>query len=82
MEAATTPQSAEKWMLDALGAQSGMRDGIDRNTRIKDLDIDSLDLIEIWTMLDEELGVAVDPTELRQSETVGEALDLIKSQLP
>lgn len=78
---ATRPEALGQWILDALGAHSGMRGGVTRDVRIKDLDIDSLDLIEIWQMLDEEFGVTIDPFEMREAETVGEVLDIVSRPL-
>jgi acyl carrier protein len=80
MEATSTPQSVETWILDTLAAQSGNRDLASRDVKIADLDIDSLDLMEIWQMLDEELGVLVDPMEMREAQTIGEVLDLINKR--
>jgi acyl carrier protein len=47
----------------------------------KDLDADSLDLVELVMALEEQFGITVDESELDGVETVGEAFDLVYSKL-
>jgi acyl carrier protein len=47
----------------------------------KDLDADSLDLVELVMALEEQFGITVDESELDGVETVGEAFDLVFSKL-
>lgn len=46
-----------------------------------DLEADSLDLVELVMALEEEFDISVDESELEGIETVGQALDLVKSKL-
>ena len=46
-----------------------------------DLDADSLDLVELVMALEEEFDITVDESELEGIETVGQALDLVRSKL-
>ena len=46
-----------------------------------DLDADSLDLVELVMALEEEFDIRVDESELEGIETVGQALDLVRSKL-
>lgn len=46
-----------------------------------DLDADSLDLVELVMALEEEFDISVDESELEDVETVGQALDLVRSKL-
>ena len=46
-----------------------------------DLDADSLDLVELVMRLEEEFDISVDESELEGIDTVGQALDLVKSKL-
>lgn len=45
-----------------------------------DLDADSLDLVELVMALEEEFDISIDESELDGIETVGQALDLVKSK--
>ncbi|GIU83353.1 MAG: acyl carrier protein [Acidimicrobiales bacterium] len=47
----------------------------------EDLEADSLDLVELVMALEEEFDVTVDESELEGIETVGQALDLVRSKL-
>ncbi|MEZ5142109.1 MAG: acyl carrier protein [Acidimicrobiales bacterium] len=46
-----------------------------------DLDADSLDLVELVMALEEEFDITVDEAELDGVETVGQALDLVRTKL-
>ena len=45
---------------------------------VEDLAADSLAIVEIVELLEEELGIAVDDAELDDLETLGDALDLLE----
>lgn len=77
VDATRNGQDIETWLLETLGAQSGLRDRINRDVKVGELDIDSLDMIEIWQMMDEDFGLTVDPFALRKARTVGEILDIV-----
>jgi acyl carrier protein len=47
----------------------------------KDLDADSLDLVELVMALEEQFGITVDESELEGVATVGQAFDLVSSKL-
>lgn len=47
----------------------------------KDLDVDSLDMVEAVLALEEELGISIPESEIEQLETVGQAVDLVSSKL-
>jgi acyl carrier protein len=47
----------------------------------KDLDADSLDLVELVMALEEEFGITVDEAELEGVATVGQAFELVSSKL-
>ncbi|MDQ6784800.1 MAG: acyl carrier protein [Actinomycetota bacterium] len=46
----------------------------------KDLDADSLDLVELVMALEEKFDISVDESELEGVETVGQAFELINSK--
>jgi acyl carrier protein len=46
-----------------------------------DLEADSLDLVELVMALEEEFDINVDESELEGIDTIGKALDLVKSKL-
>ena len=46
---------------------------------VDDLAADSLAIVEIVELLEEELGIAVDDAELDDLQTLGDALDLLEA---
>ena len=76
------PLSVEAWVLDAVGTMTGDPSGLSRAVRLDALDIDSLDLVELWQLLQDDLGIVIDPAELREAETVGDVIDFIEVRRP
>jgi acyl carrier protein len=77
----TTPQSIEETLFDAIAEIGPDRSDITREATLGDLDIDSLDLVEIAQLVQETWGVELDPQEFIGVKTVGEALDMIASRV-
>ncbi len=50
---------------------------ITEDTAFEDLDADSLDLFEIITEMEEQLGIEIPPEKAEQIRTVGDALELV-----
>ena len=48
---------------------------------VDDLDLDSLDVVELVMSLEEEFDVEIDESELEGVETVGQAFELVESKL-
>jgi acyl carrier protein len=46
------------------------------------LGIDSLDLIEISMILEDELGITLEPTQLEGIESVTQLIDVVRSGIP
>ncbi|HEV2772039.1 MAG TPA: acyl carrier protein, partial [Thermoleophilaceae bacterium] len=53
------------------------RSEITRDATFESLDIDSLDLVEMSQVVDEEFGVQVKGEDAQQLNTVGDAIDFI-----
>lgn len=52
---------------------------VSESTRlVEDLEADSLAIVEIVEVLEEELGIAVDDAQLDDLQTLGDALDLLE----
>jgi acyl carrier protein len=80
--ATATPVTVESWVLDTVGTMTGDPAGLTRAIRLDALDIDSLDLVELWQLLQDDLGIVIDPAELREAETVGDVIDFIEARRP
>jgi acyl carrier protein len=80
MPATVTPEFVEKTILNAL-LQLGLEPAnISRDLTFETLDVDSLDLIELAQVIEEEYRVALNGDDLAEISTIGEAVDLVVSR--
>jgi acyl carrier protein len=79
--AETTPQSIEDTLFDAIAEIGPDRADIRRDATLEDLDLDSLDLVEIAQVVQEAWGVEFDPQDFVDVKTVGDALDLVVARV-
>ena len=77
MPHAVTDETIEEGIIDALATMGPERDEITRDATFAELDIDSLDLVELLQIAEERWGVQVDPEATVDISTVGAAIDLI-----
>jgi acyl carrier protein len=50
---------------------------ISREATFEELDIDSLDLVELAQVIEDEFGVLIEGEDVKALRTVGEAIDLV-----
>ena len=67
----------EQTIVDALAELGPERDEITRDATFEQLDIDSLDLVEVAQVIEEEYGVEIKGEEAEKLNTVGDAIDLV-----
>ena len=60
--------------LEELGADG---DEISREATFEQLDVDSLDLVELAQMVEDEFGVELGGEDVKDLRTVGDAIDLV-----
>jgi acyl carrier protein len=66
-------------ILDTFGVEAvAMR----RDATFADLDIDSLDLVELAQIVEEEYGVQITSEDAMSLATLGDAVDLIAQRMP
>ena len=80
-DSTTTVQSIEDAIFDAIAQIGPERSDIRREATLEDLDVDSLDLVEIAQLVQETWGVELDPQEFADVRTVGDALDVIVARV-
>jgi acyl carrier protein len=76
-ETTVTPELIEKSMMEALATMGPEPDQITREAKLEDLEVDSLDLIELLQIAEERFGVEINPEDAKDVKTVGDALDLM-----
>lgn len=71
------PQTVELTIVEEIERLGVERSDISRDATLAELDLDSLDLVEIVQMVESKWGVRFDPQDFAGVETVGEASDLV-----
>ena len=80
MSTTATPQAVEARVIEALASFGPDADLITRDATFEALDIDSLDLVELAQIVEEEYGVVLKGEDMKELRTVGDAIDLIVSR--
>ena len=76
MPAQATTQSVEQAIFDGL-AEVGAEGEITRDSTFEELDVDSLDLVEVAQIVEEEFGVELQGEDVKDLRTVGQVIDLV-----
>jgi acyl carrier protein len=76
-----TPESIEDALFDAIANLGPDRADVKREATLEELDLDSLDLVEIAQLVQETWGVEFDPQDFAEVKTVGDALDLVAGRV-
>jgi acyl carrier protein len=79
MSAVTTEQ-VETRVVETLASFGPDADQISRGSTFEELDIDSLDLVELAQVVEDEYGVVLKGEDMKDLKTVGDAVDLIVSR--
>jgi acyl carrier protein len=76
MSAVNTEQ-VEARVVEALASFGPDPEQITREATFEALDIDSLDLVELAQIVEDEYGVVLSADDMKKLKTVGDAIDLI-----
>jgi acyl carrier protein len=77
-----TQQEIEARVRRALEEFGADPDQIDRDAQLEALDVDSLDLVELAQIMEDEYGVQLKGEDMEGIKTVGQAIDLVVGRLP
>ncbi|HET7121474.1 MAG TPA: phosphopantetheine-binding protein [Solirubrobacterales bacterium] len=80
MPTQVTPESVEKTIFDGLVELGTDRAELSREATLEDLDVDSLDLVELAQIVEDEYGVELRGDDVKDVKTVGEVIDLVVSK--
>ncbi len=78
--ATVTTEQVQGRVVEALASFGPDADEITREASFEELDIDSLDLVELAQIVEDEYGVVLKGEDMKELKTVGEAVDLIVSR--
>jgi acyl carrier protein len=82
MEAAVTTDRVEQVIFDGLVEVGAERDAVSRSASFEDLDVDSLDLVEVSQIVEDEFGVELEGDDIKDLKAVGEVIDLVVARSP
>jgi acyl carrier protein len=74
---AATAEQVEQGVRTSLESFGAEPDAINREAKLADLDIDSLDLAELSQIVEEQYGVNLTSSDVKAIVTVGDAVDMI-----
>ena len=77
MATTTTPQEIESTVIENLVSFGADPDVVSRDATLEDIDVDSLDLVELTQVVEETYGIALDGADFKQISTVGDVVDLV-----
>jgi acyl carrier protein len=72
-----TNQQVEARVIEVLASFGPDASEITREATFEQLDIDSLDLVELAQIVEDEYGVVLKGEDMKELKTVGDAVDLI-----
>ena len=82
MPTQVSTDNVEKVVFDGLAELGAERDSISREATFEDLDVDSLDLVELAQIVEDEFGVELGADDVKDLRTVGDAVDLVVAKAP
>lgn len=72
-----TSQQVEARVFETLASFGPDESQINREATFEELDIDSLDLVELAQVVEDDYGVVLKGEDMKELKTVGDAIDLI-----
>jgi acyl carrier protein len=78
--ATVTTEQVQARVVETLASFGPDADQITRESSFEELDIDSLDLVELAQVVEDEYGVVLKGEDMKQLKTVGDAVDMIVSR--
>jgi acyl carrier protein len=80
MPVAVTPQAVEEKVIETIVSFGPPAEDVHREATFEALDVDSLDLVELAQVIEDEFGIALKGDDVKDIKTVGEAIDLVVSR--
>jgi acyl carrier protein len=78
--AAVTSEQVEARVVEALASFGPDASLITREATFEELEIDSLDLVELAQIVEDEYGVVLKGEDMKELKTVGDAVEMITSR--
>ena len=78
---ATNTDQIEKTIFSALEQFGAEPSALRREATLEELDVDSLDLVELGQVIEDEYKVEVTSQDVQNVKTVGDVIDLVASRV-
>ena len=78
--ATVTEAAVEEKVVETIAELGPDRSEVTRDATFESLDVDSLDLVEMSQVVDDEFGVQIKGEDAKQLKTVGDAIDFIMAR--
>jgi acyl carrier protein len=75
-----TKEQVQDRVIEALASFGPDADSITPDKTFEELDIDSLDLVELAQIVEDDYGVVLKGEDMKELKTVGDAVELISSR--
>jgi acyl carrier protein len=79
-QATQNKEQIQQRVTDALVEFGEERENITPAARFEELEVDSLDLVELAQIVEDEYGIELQDSDLDKVETVGDVVELIASR--
>ena len=76
----TTTEQIQEKLTEALVELGAEKDAIKPDAEFESLEVDSLDLVELAQIVEEEWGVEITGKDMESLKTVGQAVDLVEQR--
>ena len=76
-----TREQIESRVEDALVEFGAEREQVGPDAKFESLDVDSLDLVELAQIVEEDYGVQITGEDMKSLDTVGKAVDFVEARL-
>ncbi len=74
-------EQVEKVIFDGLTEVGAETSAISRDATLEELDVDSLDLVELAQIVEEKFGVELDGDAVKDVRSVGDVIDLVVARV-
>jgi len=76
-----TPQDIEAKVIESLIEFGAEADEIKRDATLEALDVDSLDLVELTSVVEETYDIDLESADFKSIKTVGDIVDLVVARV-
>ena len=81
MATTTTPQDIETTVIENLVSFGADADAVKRDATLEDIDVDSLDLVELTQVVEETYDIDLQSADFKKIKTVGDIVDLVADRV-